>query len=390
MLRPTLTNKNCTELPNATLADWRTDPASKWAFCRVREIVPTAEIRNDPKTVSQLHKVDSIFDCSALTSLVAESSTNAVVILQENSVLFESYADGMDPDDQHILFSVSKSLLGLVAGCLISDKVLAEEEFITDYMPELIGTAYDGATIRDALDMRVGVYFDEDYAATNGPIIEYRYAANWNPTPEKYQSLSLQSFFKKLKDKDGSHGGKFHYVSPNTDLLAWLFERASGKRYSDLLSEYIWKPLGAERSAYITVDRIGGMRAAGGVCMAPRDLARVGMLMAADGCLAGRQVVPKKWIEDLYQGGDQTAWNSGTFKEFFGNKTMHYRSKWYVCHDNGLLLYGFGIHGQYLFVDPVLKMSIAWLSSEPDPLDQPLTMKILAVVDDIRNSLREL
>ena len=101
-------------------------------------------------------------------------------------------------------------------------------------------------------------------------------------------------------------------------------------------------------------------------------------------------MIPKKWIKDLYQGGDQPAWNSGTFREFFGNKTMHYRSKWYVCHDNGLLLYGFGIHGQYLFVDPVLKMSIAWLSSEPDPLDQPLTMKILAVVDDIRNSLREL
>ena len=97
----------------------------------------------------------------------------------------------------------------------------------------MIGTAYENATIREALDMRVGVYFDEDYRAQEGPIIDYRYAANWNPTPEPKVGLTLKKFLKSLSKRDGEHGRDFHYVSPNTDLLAWLFETASGKRYSD-------------------------------------------------------------------------------------------------------------------------------------------------------------
>ena len=86
-----------------------------------------------------------------------------------------------------------------------------------------------------------------------------------------------------LRTADGAHGDRFHYVSPNTDLLAWVFERASGVRYADLVSERLWKPLGAEAPGYITVDRIGGSRAAGGKCFLARDLARVGMMMANNG-----------------------------------------------------------------------------------------------------------
>ena len=249
------------------------------------------------------------------------------------------------------------------------------------------GTAYDKATIRDALDMRIGVYFDEDYTAQKGPMIDYRYAANWNPTPQEKAGITLKSFLISLKETDGPHGQHFHYTSPNTDLLAWLFERASGKRYSDLLSDYLWRPIGCERSAYITVDKIGGMRAAGGICMTPRDLARIGMLVAQNGMRDNKIVIPPEWIEDFYQNGDQKAWDNGSFKDFFKSTRMYYRSKWYSCQEIGHLLFGFGIHGQYLFIDRDRKLSIAWLSSESTPLNNRTTEQVLSIVNKIRYAL---
>jgi CubicO group peptidase (beta-lactamase class C family) len=371
---------------DVTLANWRASPFSKWAFHHVREVVPSAEIRNDPQVIWKLQERAPPFETAALTSLINETSTDSVVILHDNKIMFETYRNGMGPDDQHILFSVSKSILGLIAGCLIRDDIIKESDFITDYLPEMLGTAYDRASIRDALDMRVGVYFDEDYTAQDGPIIDYRYAANWNPTPESKNAITLKSFFASLKQGDGPHGGDFHYVSPNTDLLAWLFERACGRRYTDLVSDYLWKPMGSERSAYITVDRIGGMRAAGGICMIPRDLARLGMLLAQNGMRDCQQIIPNAWIADFYEGGDRDAWNNGSFKDFFASKAMHYRSKWYVCQKAGRLLHGFGIHGQYLFVDQDRKLSIAWLSSEADPLDSQVSHRILSIVNEIRGA----
>ena len=154
----------------------------------------------------------------------------------------------MTKSSPHILFSVSKSILGLLVGSLVESKELKEDDLVIKYIPEIDGTAYSDATIRDLLDMRVGVKFDEDYTAVSGPIVNYRYAANWNPVPKGVEAGDLRSFMSSLTERDGKHGGRFHYVSPNTDLMAWVCERATGVRYAKLLSERLWTPIGAEYS----------------------------------------------------------------------------------------------------------------------------------------------
>jgi CubicO group peptidase (beta-lactamase class C family) len=131
-------------------------------------------------------------------------------------------------------------------------------------VPELIGTAYEGASIQHLLDMRTGVAFDEDYMATSGPIVEYRKSTNGSPLGPGESPSDLRAFYQSLRTLDGHHGGRFHYISPNTDLLGWVIERATGCRFADLMSDCIWKPMGAEASAYITVDRLGAPRCAGG------------------------------------------------------------------------------------------------------------------------------
>ena len=371
--------------PNrVSLANWRKAPYCHWAFHHVREIIPSAEISNDPTDVWEL-KPDTM-DTSSLgiDNAMVSTDCDAIVVLHKDKLVHESYRNGMTSRDPHILMSVSKSMLGLVAGTLIERGELAESDLITKHLPEIENTAYAGATVRDLLDMRAGILFDEDYLATEGPIVDYRFAANWNPVPKDRVAADLRSFMSLLTETDGPHGGRFHYVSPNTDLLAWVFERASGMRYAELVSERLWKPLGAEAPGYITVDRIGGARAAGGKCLLARDLARVGMMMANGGQRDGKQVVPACWLEDIVQNGDPQAWKDGDFYNEMGQRDIHYRSKWYVNQEAEPLIFGVGIHGQFLFVDPAKKLSVAWLASQGSPLDSPLFEQVLATIEKIR------
>ena len=373
------------EEPNrASLANWRKAPYCHWAFHHVREIIPSAKISNDPTDVWELESGAIDTSSLGLDDAMVKTDSDAVVVLHKDKLVHETYRNGMTWQDPHILMSVSKSMLGLVAGTLVERGELAENDLVTKHVPELANTAYAGAKVRDLLDMRAGILFEEDYLATDGPIIDYRFAANWNPAPKDYVASDLRSFMSLLTRSDGPHGGRFHYVSPNTDLLAWVFERATGIRYAELVSERLWRPLGAEAAGYITVDRIGGARAAGGKCMLARDLARVGMMMANGGQRDGKQVVPASWLEDIIKNGDPQAWKDGDFYNKMGQREIHYRSKWYIQRDSEPLIFGVGIHGQFLFVDPAKKLSVAWFASRNSPLDTLSFEKTLATIEKMR------
>lgn len=361
-----------------SLGNWRTGPFNKWAFHHVREIVASADIANDPDNVWQLDavpqdlsQVEVVLDdeeAFRLEDFLKETDTDAFVVLQHGKLVYETYSNGMTQHTPHILMSVSKSMLGLLAGILADQGILNTEALASSYVPELEGIAYTGATVRHLLDMRAGVKFDEDYKATSGPIVEYRKSTNWNPLEPGEAPTDLRGFYQSLTETDGEHWRRFHYVSPNTDLLAWIFERASGRRYADLMSEHLWQPLGAERSGYITVDRLGAPRAAGGMCITARDLARVGQLFVQDGERDGQPVVPPAWLADIASGGDFEAWDKGSFVEHYSGYKMRYRSKWYVCETGSPVIFSIGIHGQYLFVDRKNSIVIAKMSSQADPL----------------------
>jgi len=266
------------------------------------------------------------------------------------------------------------------AGVLAARNAFDPDRLVTDVIPEVRGTAYDGATIRHLLDMRAGIAFDEDYLATSGPIVAYRKAVNWNPLAPGETPTDLRSFYRELTKSSGPHGGPFNYVSPNTDLLGWVIERATGQRYVDVMSELLWRPLGAARSAYITVDRLGAPRCAGGVCTTVRDLARVGLLLVQGGARGSTPIVPERWIDDIAHHGDPAAWAAGNGSEFFPGLPLRYRSKWYVQDGAAPVLFGFGIHGQFLIVDRQREIVIAKVSSQALPIDvDRIAVMMLAV-----------
>jgi CubicO group peptidase (beta-lactamase class C family) len=380
-----------------TLENWRTTPYSRWAFHHVRELIATADIPHDPARVRVLAKAASGLaglkvpaasgEPQPLADVLAATSTDGLVVLHKGAIVFEHYANGMTERSPHILMSVSKSMLGLLAGCLIGRGVLALDRPVADILPEMRETVWRGATVGNLLDMRVGIAFDEDYLATGGPIIAYRKSTGWNPLAPGETATDLRSFLRTLTARDGAHGGRFHYVSPNTDLLGWVIERAAGARYADLMSELVWQPMGAAEPAYITADRLGAPRAAGGMCTTTRDLARIGQMMAEDGSVGGRQVVPAAWLHSIAHEGDAGAWQAGAFTGYYPGTPMHYRAKWYVERGEKPVLFGLGIHGQNLWVDKASQVVVAKFSSQAPPLDQELIATTSRLALAIRRAL---
>jgi hypothetical protein len=354
-----------------TLANWRTAPFNRWAFHHVRELVPSADIPNDPARVRALpaHALDL---SPELEAFLRETDTDGMAILHRGRLVFERYASGMTEETPHILMSVSKSMLGL----LVHEIGLDAERRVVDVIPELQSTAYREATIRHLLDMRAGIVWDENYLATSGPIVEYRKATGWNPLLPGETPSDLKSFFNTLK-KTEPHGGPVHYVSPNSDLLGWVVERATGRRYADLMSELVWKKIGAERSAYITVDRLGAPRCAGGMCATLRDLVRVGHWLTE---------VKPEFLKNL-EPGDPGAWARGDLAKVFPGLPMRYRTQWYVLDGDAPLVFGWGIHGQNLFIDRANEIVIAKFSSQALPVDVARIGLTMRAVSQLRKLL---
>ncbi len=365
----------------ATLANWRRPPFNRWAFQHVRELIPTAAVRNDPANVWTLPQDPT--DLMALTfadtdgarpsiaEMLRATDTDGFLVLHRGRILTEDYRHGLEAATPHILMSVSKSVTGILAGILVGRGVLDPEAPVTDTLPEMARSAYGDATLRHLLDMTAGTAFEEDYLATDGAIVRYREATGWNPPRPADGPSDLRGFLTGLHERGAAHGEAFRYVSPNSDLLGWVIERASGQRFSDLLSEAVWRPMGAGHEAYVTVDRLGAPRTAGGLCVTLRDLARFGVLLLRDGARDGARIVPAAWIADLRHGGDLRVWAAGDYAQSFPDWPLRYRSQWYVMGEGEGPYFGLGIHGQLLYLDPGHDLVVAKVSSQPEPVDDP-------------------
>lgn len=358
-----------------TLANWRTQPYSDWSFHNVRRVLPTANIaasKHPAPLESSLTEIGRVgFEGNngptILRDALRTTNTKAFVVLHRGRIAAEWYSSGMDAHTPHIVFSVSKSICGALGGVLADKGLLNPNRPVTDYVPEVSSSVYGGCSVRHLLDMSVGISFTEDYVDPDGDVARYRRAVGWDVIKPGQSAMQLREFLAIQKPDGKNHGDTFHYVSTNTDMLGWVYERATGRALSDLLSEYVWKPLGAESDAYITLDAEGAMRAAGGICAAPRDLARFGEMIRQRGVANGRQVIPGWWIDDINDNGDPEAWARGEFAAMFPDAA--YRSKFYQLDRKRRTLCCLGIHGQYIYIDPIGELVIVRVAAEPIPLD---------------------
>ena len=376
------------------LSNWRQPPNNCWAFHHVREIIPTESI---PRGAGVSEFDSAIVDSVAavrvpgprgedwsLQDWLEVSNSDALLVAHRGKIVHEWYVDPAIESSPHIVFSVSKSMTATLAGVLVEQGILDPAKPLVDYIPELADSGYRDVSLQNLLDMQVDIDFDEDYLATSGKFAEYRTATAWHPCDVDAIDQNLHEFLCTLSAGKGEHGKVFRYKSPNSDLLGWVLERASGERLAGLLAKYLWQPMGAEADAYITLDRKGAARTAGGICVLPRDLLRFAELVRNRGYANGQQVIPRWWIEDCRDGGSLDAWRRGeSAKEFPAGS---YRNKWYQTGNEHRAMLAIGIHSQWIYIDPVTEVSVVKLSSQDEPLRLDLdnvNLNAFATISDV-------
>jgi CubicO group peptidase (beta-lactamase class C family) len=378
-----------------TLANWRLPPLNNWSFSNVRQILPTARIRASnsaerlalraEKNIGTLTFAGPDGKKISLEKFLDATQTDGFLVQQGGRIVTENYSEFLKPDMPHIVFSVSKSITGTLAGILVGRGQLDPKSPVTRYIPEAAGSAYGDCTVQHVLDMTVSIDFVEDYKDTKGPFARYRIATGWNPELPGIENIGLRKFLVTLPRGKAPHGKSFHYVSPNSDLLGWILERASGLPYPRMLSELLWQKMGAEFDADITLDRLGAPRTAGGICVTLRDLARVGETMRLGGLSGGREIVPAAWVKDCLQNGDPAAWKGSEMAGFVPKG--RYRNQWYATGEARGAFFAVGIHGQWIYVDPPSETVIVKLSAQPDAVDSKIEHLSLLAFDAVARAL---
>lgn len=376
------------ERSEVTLENWKDYPYSTWSLQHVPELIPIAAIEGASSVAIERDLDEELLNLTCddseqgerIVDLLERSYTDAFLVIHKGKVVGEHFANGMGADSPHLIFSVSKSIAGLLAGAVVSNFGLDLNSKVTEYLAEAKGSAYADCTVRDLLDMQVSVDFEETYESKEGLYARYRRSMLWMPAgaEEQFSREDLASYVLSLPKGKGDHGTTFSYRSPNTDVLGLVLEKVSGIRYPDLLSRFLWKPIGAE-TATITVDNLGASRVAGGISCTVEDLALFGGLFISGGIAQGVQVIPGSWVEDTIKGGDVSAWKAGDFARLF--PAGSYRNQWYSLGDGSLC--AIGIHGQWLFVNPKEEIVIVRMSSQPAADDDEFdskTVEVFAVI----------
>jgi CubicO group peptidase (beta-lactamase class C family) len=376
-----------------TLGNWQDPPFNRWAFQHIRELIPTARISRGADSPRRLPRderdIGGLRFRSAgrewtVAEMLAETDTDGFLVLHRGKIISEQYFNRMTPDTPHLLMSVSKSIVGAVAGILAGQGLLDVSAPVEKIVPELSGTSFQGATVQDLLDMRTGTHFDESYANLESDVRTYERVYLWRPDaagpgldvggqgleaagPRPADALA---YYRTLHN-DGEHGGPFRYRSILTDVLGWVLEKAGGARLHDLIARLIWQPMGAEFDAEITVDAHGNAMADGGVCATLRDLGRFGLLFASGGARPGRRqsVVPPSWIRDTIAGapdGPQAFLAAADAPGF--PVGAHYRNFWWVREPAVPFFHASGINGQNVFVHVPSQTVVAKLSTWPTAL----------------------
>jgi CubicO group peptidase (beta-lactamase class C family) len=361
-----------------TLANWQDPPFNRWAFRHMRELIPSQLIPAGAKNPGGPAPLPawsgplpdpSVWRLDGSTATVAEvfadTYTDALVVLQDGQLVAERYAAGMIAATPHLLMSVSKSIVGCVAGVLADRGLLDPGAPVTAYVPEAEGSGYADASIRNLLDMRTGVAFRETYTALDAEVRVMERSMGWRPA-EPGDPEGAYPYLITL-GQAGPHGAEFTYRSADTDMLGWVCERASGTRMADLVSAIIWQPIGAERDAEITCDPLGSAVHDGGISATARDLARFGQMLVDDGQAQGRPVVPEAWLAGTRAPGPDVREAFAVTDHEFALPGGWYRNQfWVIPGHGGPVLVCLGIHGQLIYADRAARTVVVKLSSWPD------------------------
>ncbi|MEV4701948.1 serine hydrolase [Actinoplanes sp. NPDC049316] len=361
-------------------------PFNEFTFTHMNWLIPTEPVRRGatarPLPVEHLPlNLTYRFDDRdhSLADLHRRTYTTAFVVLHRGAIVHESYPGAFaGPRVRMQLFSLSKSITSILVGIALAEGAIGSvKDLVTDYRPDFLGTAYEGTTLADLLDMSSGVGDLETWDGTDSFIRRFERAV---------LSGGDVAGIIRAAPRTAGIGERFNYSTFDAQVLGWVLEAATGLTLAAYASDRLWSRIGAERDAYYGLSRSEPRTAigAGAFNATARDLARVGLMMARGGVAGDRQIVPGDWVRRS-RGADAPHLAVGALGPS-GYDHYGYANQWWTLGETCFNAFtGLGVHGQYLFVDPAADVVIvkcsAW-PTEDDPARDRETITALRRIAD--------
>lgn len=298
-----------------------------------------------------------------LAPLLDEFNWTGIAVMHGGQLIHEAYDRGNSAESVHIEMSVTKSLTSILFGIAWDEGAIPDlDALVTDYVPELKGSGYDGVTIQQVLDMTSGIRYIEDYADLESDIV-LTVVAMLRGSLDEFSTTIVN-----LRDP-----GSFNqYASIETQVLAWVLRKATGKSYAQYFQEKLWSRVGAEADVQMLTDAIGEPVAFGGAHLRLRDLARVGQMVLNGGVsMTGERVVSEEWLRRSVTTDTP---QSKPGEHGLSDYPLGYKNQWWIPVDrDGGDFTAIGIYGQFLYVNPERNVVIALNSAYPDYNEKPET-----------------
>ncbi len=289
--------------------------------------------------------------------------TNAFLVIRHGKVAFEDYRNRSDDMTRFLSMSMAKTVTSMLVGIALGEgKIASLDDPADKYVPELKGSGYEGVTIRQILQMRSGVDYEERYDFGAHP----SFAGRLHQDAIVLNKMRFAAGALETK-RANAPGSTFNYSTLNTMVLGWILENATGQKLEDFTREKLWGPLGAQADAFWLADGPPGQgRALNGMGFNAtlRDFGRLGLLMLHDGKRGDTQVVPAGWIKQA-----TTMLPTGIPKGAVGGFPGYGFQIWQVDDEPGAFC-AVGLAGQYIYVSPATDTVIVKLSYYP-PVEPP-------------------
>lgn len=284
--------------------------------------------------------------------------TNAFLVIRHGKVVFEDYRNRSVPTTRFLSMSMAKTITSMLVGIALNEhKIASLDDPAEKYVPELKGSGYEGVTIRQILQMRSGIDYEERYDFGAHP----SFAGKLHEQAIVLNKMRFAAGALETKRKEAP-GSRFNYSTLNTMVLGWILENATGEKLEDYTREKLWAPLGAEADAYWIADGPPGVgRALNGMGFNAtlRDFGRLGLMMLHQGNAGDAQVVPADWIKQA------TAMLPTGIPAGFGGGFPGYGYQIWQLDDEPGAFAAVGLAGQFIYVSPATDTVIVKLSYEP-------------------------
>ncbi|HIF06103.1 MAG TPA: class C beta-lactamase-related serine hydrolase [Gemmatimonadetes bacterium] len=331
-------------------------------FCRMDAFYPvrrlSAAAKPQPFPVGQTLKLPEHYRFGGANrdsmSFLEETDTSALLAVVDGKVCFEEYYLTGGPEVPWTSWSVAKSFVSALVGIAIEEGLITSvEDPIDQYLPGIKGSAYEGVSIRNALQMSSGADWNEDYSDPDSDSNRLQ--------PVMAGQGSLSEFVRGIKPAVDP-GTRCQYNSADTQVLGLLLAAVKGTTLSEYMQQKLCEPLGFEHPGYWLLDAEGVEMALGGLNLTARDYARIGELYRNNGRWAGQQLVPESWVSSSIR-SDAPHLEQG--RVIVGGHVfpMGYGYQWWVPAGSAQEFSAVGIYNQFVFVNPKKRSVIVKLSA---------------------------